>query len=135
MKWLTFKIQKEPGFRFNLIDTILLLFIFFVTGLGYHYRLPHYYYLLPLYVGGTFFLFCNIFRVGNNIEPVWYLTFVAILLYAHDKPDLFWWLVLLVCEPLKLALVIYRIWRGDYRGIGYRKLARQEPGPEEPPRG
>jgi len=66
MTWLTFRIQRTPGFRFNLIDLILIAVVIALTvGWRAAYPVQHLY-LLPLYVGASFFLFCNVFRIGND---------------------------------------------------------------------
>jgi len=117
MKWLTFEVQRTPGFRFNLTD---LLLIGSLVGLSvFIYRIyPHdFYYLLPIYVGGSFFLFCNVFRIGNRLEPWWYLTFLLITLALMRKPDLYWPVMLGICEPLKAALIVYRILQPGYVGV------------------
>ena len=32
-------------------------------------------YWLPPYVGLSFFLFCNVFRIGSRMEIFWYMPF------------------------------------------------------------
>ena len=124
MKLITFKTQHEPGFRLNLTDLIFLLllmglscFIFTVTG-------DRGLYLLPLYIGLSFFLFCNVFRIGNRLEAFWYVPFIILFLAGFYFMENFWPPVLLVCEPLKAALIITRIRRGGYEGIFYDKLQK-----------
>jgi hypothetical protein len=124
MKWLTFSVQREPGFRINLTD-LLLITALVTASIGWHAHFPEQHlYLLPLYVGGSFFLFCNVFRVGNRVEPPWYIAFVLLVLYGFSQPEFPWLLVLAVCEPLKWGLIAYRIRRGPYVGAFYRQLAR-----------
>ncbi len=124
MKWLTFEIQRAPGFRFNLIDLTLLLLLgslaWWMQGAMPESTL----FAVPLYVGLTFFLFCNIFRIGNRLERFWYLPFipVAATCIHTGNEALMWWLVLLVFEPLKWGLIIHRYRRDDYRGaFAYRR--------------
>jgi len=124
MKWLTFSVQREPGFRINLTD-LLLITALVTASIGWHAHFPEQHlYLLPLYVGGSFFLFCNVFRVGNRVEPPWYIAFVLLVLYGFSQPEFPWLLLLTVCEPLKWGLIAYRIRRGPYVGAFYRQLAR-----------
>jgi len=76
MKWtrfLTTKIQKEPGFRLNLIDIGLIACLILVTWLLHPIFQEGWLFLLPLYIGLSFFLFCNVFRIGNWLEPFWYI--------------------------------------------------------------
>lgn len=125
MKWLTFETQEEPGFRFNLIDLSLILFLLLVSYL-FHITIPFgSYYLIPLYVGLTFFLFCNVFRIGNNLERVWYIPFILITVLSFSRPDIYWKLVLCICEPLKIGLILYRILRGPYWGVFHRQINKK----------
>jgi len=121
VKWLTFDIQKAPGFRFNLTDMLLILCLILISYLFYWLSPLHYYYLLPLYVGFSFFLFCNVFRIGNNLERIWYIPFIIITILTFNRPDLYWKLILIICEPLKVGLILYRIIKGPYRGVFYKK--------------
>jgi phosphoglycerol transferase MdoB-like AlkP superfamily enzyme len=120
MKWtrfLTFKIQKEPGFRLNLIDIGLIACLILVTWLLYPIFQEGWLFLLPLYIGLSFFLFCNVFRIGNWLEPFWYIPFTIALFFLNKQPEILWWLILLVFEPLKVILIAYSMKRGDDRGI------------------
>jgi len=75
-------------------------------------------YWVPPYMGLSFFLLCNIFRIGNRLEPWWYVPFFATAIYCLLVQDivLFWWLVLLILEPLKWGLIVYHILRRHYHG-------------------
>ncbi len=123
MDWLTFKIQRAPGFRFNLIDAALILALIAVSVAWSRVDSAQHLYLLPLYLGSSFFLFCNVFRIGNRIEPVWYLTFVALAVYGLSQERFPWPLLLCVCEGVKWALIGWRIRRGPYYGAFHRRLA------------
>lgn len=125
MNWLTFKIQREPGFRFNLIDVGFIVFLGLISAMLYIQVAESSLFWVPLYLGFSFFLFCNVFRIGNRLEPYWYIPFTivtAVSLYPFNLA-LFWWLVLLLLEPLKWVLIIYHIRKRQYKGIFYRKLA------------
>ena len=124
MKWFTFDIQNEPGFRFNLIDLFLILSLLLVSCFLYRLDPTGFFYWIPLYVGLSFFQFCNLFRIGNRMESFWYIPFVLITLLSFNRPDIYWRLILLVCEPLKIGLIVYRIKKGNYTGIFYRQLAK-----------
>lgn len=124
MKWRTFEIQREPGFRLNLLD-LLFLGLLAAVSFGWYQVFPEQHlWLLPAYVGGSFFLFCNVFRIGNRAEVPWYLTFVALTLHGLLQPQFPWLRLLIVCESLKWALVLWRIRRGPYVGAFHRQLAR-----------
>ena len=117
-----YKIQRTPGFRFNGVD---LMFIALLCGLSlWLYRaIPNSSaFGLPLYLGLSFFLFCNVFRIGNRLEPFWYIPFFVVTLYCLNEFDLalFWAAVIYFLEPLKWILIAYQFWKGPYRGIGSR---------------
>ena len=138
MKWLTFEIQREPGFRLNLIDLGLLACVAGIT-IGLRAWIPGSVLVwLPLYVAFSFFLFCNVFRIGNRLEVLWYVPFVAIVLGTFRRPELLWPVVLSVCEPLRILLIVARLRRGNYRGIFCRgtsepQLADADPEPPSQP--
>ena len=117
MKWLTFKISRKPGFRFNVIDLTLIAVLVLLSLWIKPFFSENYYYLLPLYVGLSFFMFCNVFRIGNKLEAFWYIPFIIIVVSLFHKPEVFWWAVLLILEPLKVALVFYAKKKGSYEGI------------------
>ncbi len=122
MKWRTFEIQREPGFRFNLLDLLLILALVAASGGWYALFADDYLYLLPLYVGGSFFLFCNVFRIGNRLELLWSLAFVALTAYGLGQADFPWLLVLAVSEAIKWGLIAWRIRRGPYLGAFRARL-------------
>lgn len=84
-------------------------------------------FLIPLYVGLSFFLFCNVFRIGNRLEPIWYvpLVIVAAGSILCQNLTVFWLLVAGLLEPLKWILIAYRIWKGPYRGVFHGWLSRR----------
>lgn len=117
------KIKRTPGFRLNGID---LIFIGLMCCLSYalHYLLPESsIFGIPLYLVFSFFLFCNVFRIGNRMEPFWYIPFFILTAYSLNSFDMifFWNCVIYIFEPLKWSLIIYRIWKGPYLGIGSRE--------------
>lgn len=124
MKWRTFEVQREPGFRLNLTDLLLIAAVLAASAAWWAVFPEQHLYLLPVYVAGSFFLFCNVFRIGNRTEIPWYLAFVALTLHGFTQPAFPWALLLAVCETLKWALVGWRIRRGPYVGAFHRQLAR-----------
>ena len=126
MKWRTFEIKRQPGFRLNLTD---LLFLALLAGLAMllHRLAPatglHW---LPLYLGLSFFLFCNVFRIGNRLEIFWYVPFTLLAgqaLYTMNL-EIFWYTALPLLELIKWGLIGYRIRKGPYVGLGHQRLAR-----------
>lgn len=86
MKW-TFDIQKAPGFRLNLIDMMLIAFLLAVSAAVF-FCYPHgFYWAIPLYLGASFFLFCNVFRIGTRLEAPWWIMFLAITAVSARNPS------------------------------------------------
>ena len=126
MKWLTFKTQLEPGFRINLNDIILLIISAAFTAMLYFFSSERGLFLLPLYIGSTFFLFCNVFRIAWWHEIVWYVPFILTAYYAILHVENFWLVILFIFEPLKVALIIYSMKKGPYVGWLYRIVDNYE---------
>ena len=59
MKWLTFEVQREPGFRFNLTDLIFIALLLLISTVLYLLAMPLLLVWLVLYLGLSFFLFCT----------------------------------------------------------------------------
>jgi hypothetical protein len=123
-----FQIQRKPGFRLNILD---LLFIGGLGGTAYvlHQLQPELsLWGIPLYLGVSFFGFCNVFRIGNRLEPFWYLPFSVIAAYCLSIWDLalFWKLVIYILEPLKWGLIIYHMSCRPYYGLGYHWVNRMK---------
>lgn len=115
------QLKTGPGFRVNLTDilflSLLALFSYFI-----YVALPGMsLFGIPIYLGFTFFLFCNVFRIGNKLESLWYLpfTFIAVYYFKQFDFEIFWNLVLLILEPWKWVLIVYHIIKRRYCGIGY----------------
>ena len=126
MKWLTFETQLEPGFRVNLNDIILIvLALLFSIVLGF-ISSERGIFLLPVYIAITFFLFCNVFRIAWWHEIAWYIPFMITTYYALLYVEHFWLLILGVFEPLKIVLIVYRVKRGPYVGIMYKRIGNYD---------
>ncbi len=123
-----FKVKRTPGFRLNLTD---IIFITVLCGLAYflfEVSPEVSLYGIPLYLGVSFFCFCNIFRIGNKLEPFWYIPFFLIAVYCLYSFDfkLFWNWVIFLLEPWKWILIIYHIYRRPYYGIGFEWVNRMK---------
>ena len=113
------KVKKEAGFRINLVDIIFIGLLgstsyYLYTVLGDKDNL----YLLPLYMGFTFFLFCNVFRLRTKEELIWTLFFLLSasitfnFFYAH------WVAITLGLSSLLQAILIgFAVGSDGYRGI------------------
>jgi hypothetical protein len=73
--------------------------------------------LIAPYVLGTFFLFCNVFRVRRNAELLWAATFlVNAIAWLQLQPSLA--AILLTQTPITIAVIGVEIRSAGYRGIG-----------------
>ena len=125
MKWLTFDVQREPGFRLNLTDLLFISLLLSVSGALHMVAMPLALTGLVLYLGLTFFLFCNVFRITNKLESYWFIPFALVAAWGVAWGELawMWWIILTVLEPWKWLLIFYHIRRGLYVGVGYRRFA------------
>ena len=117
MKLQRFRAADDPGFRLSLLDLLVLTGLCVLSAWMRRVVPEHGLWLLPIYIGGSFFLFCNVFRVGNRTEAFWYVPFVMCVAVGLRFPDRLWWIVLSVCEPVRVAVIVYRIVRGPYTGV------------------
>lgn len=104
-------INKEgrQGLR-RIVPSAVPLGLLFLAAIGLYILLPgSYYFILPLYIGLTFYLFCNVFRVGNAPEALWYLTFISITLITFHRPGLYALLIVTVCVPLQAGIILWRL--------------------------
>lgn len=122
MKWLTFKVQQEPGFRFNLIDLVFILALLCLSFAAKVAAPDLSLYAIPIYLGCTFFQFCNVFRISHRTEALWYAPFAAIAMGAVYTLRFaeFWWAVLFFFEPLKFVLVRQAMMAATYHGAFHR---------------
>jgi len=120
---------QPPGLR---IDRVDIVFIALLAGLSAVLWVAVPYeglQWLPLYLGSTFFLFCNVFRIGNRLEQLWYVPFTLVAIYCLYtlQISLLWQIVAWVLEPLKWGLIAYRIVKGPYVGV-FSRLGSATPG-------
>lgn len=93
----------------RLVPDYLIYALVLGASLGLYLLMPgSFYFLVPLYIGITFYLFCNVFRVGNAPEAVWYTVFIAVSLLTFHRPYLYLLLILVVCVPLQAGIIIWR---------------------------
>ena len=111
-----FEQRREPGFRCNVADLAML-----GVSLGLSLWLasedfgePSW---IPTYVTGTFFLFCNVTRIGRPMEATWALvaTVACLAAVAADLP--FWRTVLPVTIPATILVVAWGYLAGRYKGV------------------
>ncbi len=123
-----FRIKRTPGFRLNLTDIIFIMVLSGLSYLLYEFTPDMSLYGVPLYLGISFFCFCNIFRIGNKLEPFWYIPFLLIAVYClyYFDFELFWNLVIYFLEPWKWCLITYHIVYHPYQGIGFEWINRMK---------
>ncbi len=100
--------HKRQGLK-RLVPDYLIYMIIIGAALGLNKLMPGtFYFLVPLYIGITFYLFCNVFRVGNAPEALWYTVFIAVTLATMLRPYLYVFLIAVVCVPLQAGIIIWR---------------------------
>ncbi len=112
MKFQIFKVQKERGFRINLLDILFILLLIGASVSIYLYigDLGHYF-LLPLYIGFTFFLFCNVFRLKTKDELLWTLFFMLSTMITMKYFEEHWVIYTLVFSfMLQVILIVKHVY-------------------------
>jgi len=115
-----FKVQKEKGFRINVVDIVFILLLIGFSVFIYTYLGDlGYYFLLPLYVGFSFFLFCNVFRLRTKDEMIWtflFLMIVGITFYLFPNN----WVIYTISSSfvIQTVLIVLDIGSEGYRGVG-----------------
>ncbi len=129
MRWRTSS-GGAPGLRLSVLDCIVIGLLCLMAWLIQRAIPDQTLYLLPIYLGLTFFLFCNVFRIGNRLEAIWYIPFTIAAAYAvySAQMGLLWSLVWWLFEPLKWLLVAYRVVKGPYVGVFSRQPRRRAEG-------
>jgi len=102
------------GFRIMWWDPVVMLLCAVLVWAGWDLLGP--WTLLAPFVLGTFFLFCNVFRVRRNLELLWGATFVVnVALWMRWDPSL---AGMLATQSGVTALVIGLTVRSPgYRGV------------------
>ena len=117
-----FDVQKEKGFRINLVD-ILFIALLIGSSVYIYTQLGNlgYYFLLPLYVGFSFFLFCNVFRLKTRDEMIWTFLFLTIVSITFEHfPNS--WVVYTIGASfiVQAVLIVFHVGSEGYRGVGAR---------------
>ena len=117
-----FDVQKEKGFRINLVD---MLFIALLIGSSVYIYTQlgnlGYYFLLPLYVGFSFFLFCNVFRLKTRDEMIWTFLFLTIVSITFEHFPNSWVIYTIGASfVIQAVLIVFHVGSEGYRGVGAR---------------
>lgn len=119
MKFQIFKVQKEAGFRINLVDILFIMLLisasmFIYKEIGSLDNI----YLLPLYIGFTFFLFCNVFRLTTKYELIWTLVFSVVTAISFHYFSDNWVLITIgVSSFVQFVEIILHLRSDDYHGV------------------
>jgi len=110
--------RRPRGFRFSLWDAAIVVAMAMLTWwLWLSVGLLAW--LCPI-VAGHFFLFCNVFRVGNRAELIWAGTMVANVFAWVLTGELDWIGVMYVQTPVTLAVIVWAMLQKDYHGLGWK---------------
>lgn len=107
------------GFRFSWTDALVL-----AVGAALTWALWQPVGQFALLVPVTlvhFFLFCNVFRVGNRRELLWTGVFVANFTSWVYFAAFSWWGVLVVQAPVTLGIVVAAVRDSRYHGVFSRR--------------
>jgi len=117
-----FKVQKEKGFRINVVDVLFILLLIASSVSIYTYLGDlGYYFLLPLYVGFSFFLFCNVFRLRTKDEMIWTFLFLTIVGITFNLFPNNWVLYTISSSfIIQAILIVLHVGSEGYRGVGAR---------------
>lgn len=121
------------GFRFSRSDLIVVLLGLFVVGFSAtrHADLA----ILTAFVLGHFFLFCNVFRVGERAELIWAAMLLVHVSIGGGMAGGSWWIVLPLQCVVTLIVILRALLSPDYHGawcqrinpLGYRPETRMHP--------
>ena len=117
-----FDVQKEKGFRINLVD-ILFIALLIGSSVYIYTQLGNlgYYFLLPLYVGFSFFLFCNVFRLKTRDEMIWTFLFLTIVSITFEHFPNSWVIYTIGASfVIQAVLIVFHVGSEGYRGVGAR---------------
>ena len=112
-----FDVQKEKGFRINVMDTVFIaLLISISVGIYFYIGTLGYLFLLPLYIGFSFFLFCNVFRLRTIDEIVWTLLFLSSVRITFEYfPDSWVLYTMGISFLIQVLLIVFHVGSKGYR--------------------
>lgn len=114
------QVQRTAGFRFSVLDAVVLLLAVPATWLLWP-RIGSMAGVIPLAIG-HFFLFCNVFRIHRTKELIWAAICVANV-STWAALDTIWWSGILAVQLPATTIVIVMEMRGPwYHGILARRI-------------
>lgn len=112
-----FEVSREPGFRINGFDLLLLAGAASATTALRLAGAPGGTAWIPAYVAASFFLFCNVFRTPTRLELTWAAVCIATIALGIADGEIAWPRVLAVTETLRAAIVFHQLRTPGYRGV------------------
>lgn len=115
--------KNGPGFRCSRLDLPVIVISILVAFLAYSW-IGQWALVLPV-VLGHFFLFCNVFRIGNRLEYVWAGIFLVNVSVWTFLDDLDWLRIMIWQSPVTLLILFIAVRRSNYHGVGYTLLHKK----------
>lgn len=110
----------QPGFRFSLLDFVVLILAIFVGGdLAAVMFWPG---IAILFVVAHFFLFCNVVRMSRPSELMWAGLFVALMTATMLAGVPTWLVTFAISLAATLLLVALEVRKPSYHGVFWRQL-------------
>lgn len=116
----THPFQRRHGFRFSLVDALILLAAMALT-LWLRSQDHEFWWIVPVAIG-HFFLFCNVFLVWRNLELIWAGAFVLNVFLHVAQGNLTWWPACLWQLPITFLVIFLQMRSPWYHGIGATRL-------------
>ena len=110
----------SPGFRIDLIDTIVL--IAGVVGAVLGSRVEWWIGLIVAFAVGHFFLFCNVFRLARPGELAWAAVFVGLSAGTILTGQPGWPVTIGVTLTTTVVVIAWMMRKPSYHGIAWRRL-------------
>ena len=109
--------KRPAGFRFSIWDAVIVAVMAILT-----WRLwlvsELLVWLCPM-TAGHFFLFCNVFRVGNRAELIWAIALLTNVAFWVFFGTLDWVVIMWIQAPVTIAVIVWAILQKDYHGFGW----------------
>jgi hypothetical protein len=108
----------SPGFRLSRLDIAFVIAL--ITATIALTTMNTAWAFVVGFVGGNFFLFCNVFRVARPLELAWSALFLVLAgaTILFEMPG--WWITAGTSLGATAAVVFWEMRRPSYHGVGWR---------------